>query len=116
MGLYVHLETKVDQPEFRAFNDLIKLTLEEDEYKRDDFLALALKTSLKNGPQRENSLSDDNSNHSRSSARLKPRKANGALRWRREAAGGEGVRRAERGNDGGLHSVQHVMMARYDQS
>lgn len=36
-----------NQGEYKTFNSLIKMMLEEDEYKRDDFLMLLIKTQAK---------------------------------------------------------------------
>jgi protein associated with RNAse G/E len=37
-----------NQLEMKVFNDLVKMMLEEDEYKRDDFMTLTIKSKLKN--------------------------------------------------------------------
>lgn len=61
-----------NQGEYKTFNSLVKMMLEEDEYKRDDFLTLAIKSMEKNNEDDNSSdynLSDDNSN-SKSSAKL----------------------------------------------
>jgi serine/threonine protein kinase len=67
-----------NQGEYKTFNSLIKLMLEEDEYKRDDFITLLIKTQFKEEDENsEYNLSDDNSN-SKSSANLKKKQKKAA--------------------------------------
>jgi hypothetical protein len=60
------------------------MALEEDEYKRDDFITLAIKSKLSQDFERKSSLSDDNSTNSKSSAKLQRKKLSKTLKIKRD--------------------------------
>jgi hypothetical protein len=68
---------------------MIKMMLEEDEYKRDDFVTLGIK--IRNQDEHERAYSDynksdDKSTNTKSSANMQMKKAKKMLRARREQA------------------------------
>jgi hypothetical protein len=74
----------VKNSEYKAFNSLIKMMLEEDEYKRDDFVTLTIKNKTKG--EYERAYSDYNKSEDKSS-RKGPhvsKKAKKMLRAKRE--------------------------------
>lgn len=60
-----------NQGEYKLFNSLVKMTLEEDEYKRDDFCTLKLKMQLGEGEENSDEAYSEENSNSKSSAKMR---------------------------------------------